>query len=50
MILADDWTVVTVDGTSAHLSMVAITEHGPEVLTIVVGPNLRYHGCDRYGK
>jgi methionyl aminopeptidase len=35
-ILADDWTVVTVDGTlSAHFEhTVAITEHGPEVLTV----------------
>ena len=36
-VLPDDWTVVTVDGTfSAHFEhTVAITEAGPEVLTLV---------------
>jgi methionyl aminopeptidase len=35
--LADDWTVVTVDGSRAvHVEhTVAITEHGPEVLTVI---------------
>jgi len=34
-VLADDWTVVTIDGSRAvHVEhTVAITEHGPEVLT-----------------
>lgn len=36
-VLADDWTVVTADGGySAHFEhTVAITEHGPEVLTLL---------------
>ena len=35
--LADDWTVVTRDGSlAAHFEhTIAITEHGPEILTTV---------------
>jgi methionyl aminopeptidase len=35
-VLADGWTVVTVDGRrSAHFEhTIAVTDHGPEVLTL----------------
>ena len=40
-VLADGWTVVTVDGKpSAHVEhTIAITEEGPEVLTLVSSAN-----------
>jgi methionyl aminopeptidase len=36
-VLADDWTVSTVDGSlAAHFEhSIAVTEHGPEILTTV---------------
>jgi methionyl aminopeptidase len=37
MMLADEWTIVTRDGSlAAHFEhSIAITEHGPEILTTV---------------
>ena len=37
MMLPDDWTIVTRDGSlAAHFEhSIAITEHGPEILTTV---------------
>ena len=36
-VLADDWTVSTVDGSlAAHFEhSIAVTEHGPEILTAI---------------